>query len=140
MYKILVAVDGSECALRALGAAIHRATQAPDVSLHLLTVRAPPDADRFIGDTRGCDLVQCPVAHSEWVLDDVERRLPINVRYDREVLDGDAAEVIARRALELRCDAIFMGARGTSNPADREVGSVAARVLDLAHPPVRLIR
>jgi nucleotide-binding universal stress UspA family protein len=48
MYKILVPVDGSDCALRALEHAIERAREVRGSSLHVLTVHPEP---RVYGET-----------------------------------------------------------------------------------------
>jgi nucleotide-binding universal stress UspA family protein len=56
------------------------------------------------------------------------------------MLEGDPADVIARRAQELGCDAIVMGSRGMGRIANLVIGSVATKVVHLTALPVTLVK
>lgn len=139
--RLLVALDGSESALRALSAAVEH-TRATPACLHLLTVRSPPPEEhRALGAAAPKRIELLAAAHDEWVLRQAENRLPpAGVRYTREALEGEPAELIMRRAAELKCAAIFMGTRDSERNRTPGMGSVAARVTQLSTVPVRLVK
>ena len=140
MQKILVPVDGSENALRALRHAIVVANSSAQAELHLLYVQNPipphlhlnfpidsikkaeaKEADKvLLAARRLCDqaAVSC-VAH---------------------VRVGAIAQTIAAGADELQCDAIIMGTRGMNAVASLIIGSVTTKVIHLAQVPVTLVR
>lgn len=57
-----------------------------------------------------------------------------------EVAIGPAAQTIAAIAKRLKCDLIVMGTHGRSGLAHVVLGSVAERVLRMAHCPVLAVR
>jgi len=61
------------------------------------------------------------------------------VNYRAERLIGPVAETIVERARTSASDMIFMGTRGMSALASMALGSVATRVLHLAHIPIVLV-
>jgi nucleotide-binding universal stress UspA family protein len=142
MKKLLVAVDGSEAALRALQAAIALAKPAPDSSIHLVHAHEEP---RVYGEIaiyvtpekmRALQRKQC-----EAVLDRAEAKLKgAGVRYTRELLEGSLGRTIAGHAERLGCDAIVMGRHGESAIGDLLMGSVAQKVLHASRLPVLLVR
>lgn len=66
------------------------------------------------------------------------KRAGIDFRLHLEM--GEAAEVIAKFARKLKCDAIFMGTRGLGPVKGLVMGSVATKVLHLAAAPVTLVK
>jgi nucleotide-binding universal stress UspA family protein len=142
MKKLLVAVDGSGAALRALQAAIALAKLAPDSSIHLVHAHEEP---RVYGEIaiyvtaekmRALQRKQC-----EAVLDRAEAELKgAGVRYTREALEGPIGRTIAEHAEHLGCDAIVMGRHGESALGDLLLGSVAQKVLHASRLPVLLVR
>jgi nucleotide-binding universal stress UspA family protein len=62
------------------------------------------------------------------------------VPYEKEILIGNIAEVIARRADELGCDGIVMGTRGMTAIGGLVMGSVATKVVHAANVPVTLVK
>jgi nucleotide-binding universal stress UspA family protein len=142
-HGVLVALDGSDCSFRALSAAIDRSLEIADSVLHLLTVRPPlDDLDALPSAWRQRRRKQSlPVLRSTWVLRQAEQRIPVAAfQYTKEILEGDAAKLIAYRAGQLRCELIFVGAHGAGRGEKHELGSVAARVCAMSLIPVRLIR
>jgi nucleotide-binding universal stress UspA family protein len=140
--KLLVAVDGSGAALRALHAAVALASRVPDSSIHLVHAHEEP---RVYGEIavyvtpekmRALQRKQC-----EAVLDRAEAELKgAGVRYTREALEGPIGRTIAEHAERLGCDAIVMGRHGEGALGDLLMGSVAQKVLHASRLPVLLVR
>lgn len=142
MHKLLVAVDGSENARRALEHAIAMARSMPGLSIHLVTAHeqslgfgVTPD---YVAPER---LAELQHAHSRQVLAPAKARLDeAGVPYTSEVLVGPVAQVVVERAEALGCDGIVMGARGKSPVANLLLGSVSTKVVHLARVPVTLVK
>ncbi|HMM53747.1 MAG TPA: universal stress protein [Candidatus Desulfobacillus sp.] len=141
MRKILVPVDGSPNAERAVRHAIALAATCPSMEVLLLNVQ--PEIDdihvrRFmkkeeieaICETRGGDALRSARELLE----------AAGVGYAPQVLIGPVAETIARAALEQDCDGIVMGTRGLGAVAGMLLGSVATKVIHFADVPVTLIK
>lgn len=140
--KILVPLDGSECALRALSALVAQREfwrAAPEI--HLLHVHPPIP----IG------LVQAHVGHEalqrhyreegEAILQPACSLLEqVGLVYNRHIHVGQAAEVIVRQAGELACDFILMGTHGRGAIGQALLGSVAHKVVHMAACPVQLVK
>jgi nucleotide-binding universal stress UspA family protein len=123
MRRILVAIDGSETALRALDFAVQQARRAPAAELHVLTVQ--PTLSNY----------------ARAILEVAAERLQAaGGRFELEQTEGDAAETIARRAAELDCESITMGTHGLSSFGILFMGSVAQRVVHHATVPVTLVK
>lgn len=142
MRKLLVAVDGSGAALRALHAAVSLAKLVPDSSIHVVHAHEAP---RVYGELQ----VYVPPEkmralqreHSEAFLDRAEAELKgTGLRHTREVLEGPVGRTIAEHAERIGCDAIVMGRHGESALGDLLMGSVAMKVLHASKLPVLLVR
>lgn len=142
MYKLLVPVDGSENALRAVRHAVGLVKLMRQASIHLvhahdeprvygeLAVYVPPD--RMAAMQR---------EHSEAILAEAERPLKESgVAYTKEIAVGPVAQAIAECADRLGCDAIVMGTRGHSTIGNLLLGSVATKVVHLSRLPVTLVK
>jgi nucleotide-binding universal stress UspA family protein len=142
MKKLLVAVDGSGAALRALHAALALAKLSPGSSLHLVHAHEAPrvygELAVYVGQEK-MDALQR--AQREAVLDRAETALKdAGVPYTRDVLEGPLGRTIAEHAERLGCDAIVMGRHGESALGDILMGSVAMKVLHASRLPVLLVR
>jgi nucleotide-binding universal stress UspA family protein len=142
MYKTLVPVDGSDCSLRALAFAIERTRGVPGASLHVLTVHPEPwvygQTAVYAGRER---MEQLAAQRDVQILSSAEELLTgSDASYVTEALEGDPAEVIARRAIETGCRSIIMGTRGLGRVANLVLGSVATKVVHLAALPVTLVK
>ena len=140
--KILVPIDGSEPAWRALEFAIRMVSGAPDGAVHVLYVHPRIDVagkvQIFVSEQHMRELA---MKESRWLMDAANERLRSAAsRHATEILEGDPAEVIARRAQELGCETIVMGTRGMGRMANLVMGSVATRVVQLTQTPVTLIK
>ena len=142
MRKLLVAVDGSGAALRALHAAVSLAKLVPDSSIHVVHAHEAP---RVYGELQ----VYVPPEkmralqreHSEAFLDRAEAELKgTGLRHTREVLEGPVGRTIAEHAERIGCDAIIIGRHGESALNDILMGSVAMKVLHASRLPVLLVR
>lgn len=142
MRSILVAIDGSESALRALDFAIKQASHSPQAKLHVLTVRPPATTyaawEIYVTADR---IEEVARARARDILVEAERRLKDSgCRFELEQLEGEAAEVITRRATELGCESITMGSHGHGTFGILFMGSVAQRVVHQATVPVTVVK
>lgn len=143
MVKILLAADGSESAVRATRKLVENAAaykEPPQVEL--VTVHLPiPHVGGFSGVVVSHEMVEqyyreeCEkaLAPSKQVLDQAR------IRYTPHSLVGDIAKCIVEHADKTGCDMIYMGTRGMTAMSNMLVGSIATKVLHLAHIPVVLI-
>ena len=139
MQKILVAVDGSEHALKAVQ---HVARRAADggVEVHLVNVQYPVHGS--VGSF--VDASQIKAYHKEEgekiIAPARELLEKANVPYQHGLFVGEPAEVITRFAKEQGCDEIVIGTRGLGGISSLLVGSVATKILHLATVPVLLVK
>jgi nucleotide-binding universal stress UspA family protein len=141
MANILVPVDGSRNAMRAIDYAIRLANGGP-LELHLLTVAPPLDDYGMVAaylsrqqhtremKVRGASVLQGATARA---------RAP-KVKTTTHLVIGDVPDSIVRTARRLHCDAIVMGTRGMGLLKDLLLGSVASKVLHLTRIPVTLVK
>lgn len=142
MKKILVPMDGSGAAMRALAQAIALAKLVPGASIHV--VHAHDEAwvygEIAVYVTRE-KMEALQRSQSETLLAPAEAELKAaGVPYTKEVLTGPIGKVIAEHAERLGCDAIVMGRHGKTALGDMLVGSVAQKVLHASKLPVLLVR
>ena len=137
--KILVPVDGSAAALRALEFAGSRKRRtAGDVSILVLNVQAPLPPSRYVTPA----MIKDHSSHlSQAVLRSARstaRRRKLDARF--YVRQGDPATTIARFAKAMNCREIIIGTRGRGRAAMFVLGSVAMRVVQLSRVPVTLVK
>jgi nucleotide-binding universal stress UspA family protein len=142
MQKILVPIDGSACAMRALGYAIKLAKEHGPAELHLVTVYPEPviygEIQVYISQDRMKELQR---KHCEDVLRPaVEEAAKAGVIFTSEMLTGETASEIVRRTGELGCDCIVMGTHGRGAIGALVMGSIAAKVVHLSEVPVTLVK
>ena len=142
MRRILVAIDGSDSALRALDFAVTQASHAPAAELHVLTVQPTLSnytaAEIYVTPER---IQQVAAERARSILQAAAERLKsVDCRYELEQLEGDAAESIARRAAELGCESITMGTHGLGSFGILFLGSVAQKVVHYTTVPVTLVK
>jgi nucleotide-binding universal stress UspA family protein len=142
MRKILVAIDGSENALRALDFAVQQASYTPPAEIRVLNVQATPSANTaweiYVTAAR---IEEIAAERARAILDAaVERLRGSSCASTLEQLSGDPAETIARRAAELGCESIVMGTHGLSALGVLVMGSVAQKVMHHTTIPVTLVK
>ncbi len=142
MPKILLAVDGSEHALRAAQKLVQNAAwyrEPPQV--RVLYVHLP------VPEVHGLHRVVGSQALQRYYQEEGEARLApcrkllerAGIPFGAEVAVGPAAETIVARAKKARCDMIYMGTRGMTAVTNMLLGSVATKVLHLSRIPVVLV-
>lgn len=141
MLKLLVAVDGSENALRAAHHVAELARRGVRVEAVLLNVQ-PPVMSGEVGTIAPAEITEEARAAAATEALGAARALfggtvvPVVVR----ATTGDPAEAIAAAAAELGCDGIVMGRRGLGPLASLALGSVSSKVIRLADVPVTLVK
>jgi nucleotide-binding universal stress UspA family protein len=142
MLKVLLPVDGSESSARATEQLIkmlawYKERPAVDlVAVHLPVPRLP-----------NMNLVVSEEAIQRYYAEETDAMLApsrnaldaAGVTYTEHKLVGQIAESIVDQARRSGSNMIFMGTRGMTALSNMVMGSVATRVLHLAHIPVVLI-
>ena len=143
MKTILVAVDGSEQAQRALDEAL-KLYMTDSMHIHLLTVCEPIHVNEvFFKDTLS-DMRQLEDEHmakGREVVEAAAAKLKASgVSHDVHVEIGHPAQTIVDTAQKYHCELIVMGTRGLGAIRTLAVGSVANKVVHLAEVPVLLVK
>ena len=140
--KVLLPVDGSDCALRAVDHLIAHCAWFREVpEIHLLHVHAPIPIGRVQAHIGPETLRAYYHEESQEQLLAAQQKLDAaGLFHTTHIHVGLPAEVIANISEELGCDLIIMGTHGRSGVAGLVMGSVANRVLHLAKPPVLLVK
>lgn len=141
--KVLVPVDGSECALRAVEYLIKKRVFYGDPAqqeVHLLNVQhpVPGDVDMFVNHDEITRF-----HHDEGIkaLQGARKLLDeAGANYKVHVSVGDPAEVIAGFSKKLGVDKILIGTHGRGTVAGLLMGSTTRKVLHLATVPVELVK
>ena len=140
MRRILVPVDGSDNALRAVRYAASLAKELPDVQLELLNVQDPlPNHVRAV--LSESDIARWQSGYSSLVLEPATQILDAShVPYRVGSRVGSPANEISQQVHDRECDAIIMGTRGLGSLASLVIGSVATKTIHMAKVPVTLIK
>jgi len=128
MLRILVPVDGSANALRALRHAA-KSLKNQNGIIHLLHVRAPYD---------GYGMVGAYLSPSRQPAEALLKRAGLSAT--RRIASGNVPRCIATEVRRQRCNAIVMGTRGLGAIGSLMLGSVATGVVQLARVPVTLVK
>ena len=142
MRRILVAIDGSDTALRALDFAVQQARGTPATALHVLNVQPTLSnytaAEIYVTPER---IHEVAAERARAILAAAAERLKsAGCPFELEQLEGDAAETIARRAAELGCESITMGTHGLGSFGILFLGSIAQKVVHYTTVPVTLVK
>lgn len=140
--KILVPLDGSELAERALQPALELAEG------EVILLRVPVLKHMMMPDVAGeygwlwpdQSLAQCRLEATDYLKHIEQQRGRSGLALRGEVLDGDEASVIVATAAEEQVDLIIMSTHGYSGIARRLLGSVTERVLRSTSIPVWVVR
>jgi nucleotide-binding universal stress UspA family protein len=143
MEKILIAVDGSEHAGRAVEYVIARRARLPnpaDLEIHLLNVQMPLPS--LAAEAAGAERVR--QHHHDEGITALQRGRTVldvaNVPYVYHIGVGEPGETIASYAREQGCSEIVMGTRGLGSVSGLLLGSVANKVVHLTPLPVTLVK
>jgi nucleotide-binding universal stress UspA family protein len=140
--KILVPIDGSQNALRALRHVLdNRAWYSEPLEVHLLNVQLPVASGgvkMFISQDQLNEFYeeqgQAALKPARDLVQAAELACHVRVGV------GDTAAMIAGYARDEGCAFIVMGTRGLGAIANMLLGSVATKVIHLAEVPVLLIK
>lgn len=141
--RILVSVDGSESANRAAAHAAALAEGRPDAEIILLNVQNQQTLD--ISDISRVTSVGANAKHAadqskKALRQAIELCRKAQVKFNTRSAFGPIAETIAKIAAEIAADQIVMGTRGFSSWQGMVLGSVSAKVIQLARVPITLVK
>ncbi|WP_322923487.1 universal stress protein [Paenibacillus campi] len=137
--RILIAVDGSEHAQRALEHAVTLA-QAMHIAPHLTVLHVNPTM-MVAEPPLGVDIGERLDEEGREVTEPYRQYLDTTgVAYDVRYHTGDPATVICDIANEHRIDLIVIGTRGMSTMSELFLGSVSHKVIQHAHCPVLTVK
>lgn len=141
MRTILVAVDGSACAERAIEEIINMTRQSGPMDVHLINVQPRIFAEESLvfGDISRIDKHYYEaggkaLARSEQTLK------AANIPFTSHRGMGPIAQTIVAKTAELNADAIVMVTHGHGRLSGMLLGSVSNKVLHLSPVPVTLVR
>lgn len=136
MATILIPIDGSDIAFRAIAHAGRRHFRGEKFETIIVTVlsRAESKMHHDLMKQQRDDVLNRMLAHHS-VANHV-RQLAAKT----QVLTGEPAPMIASFALQAHCSEIIMGTRGLGVVSSVLMGSVATKVLHLVKIPVTLVQ
>jgi nucleotide-binding universal stress UspA family protein len=142
MHKLLVPVDGSDNAMRALEYAIRLAKECGPTELAIAYAHEPPivygELAIYVPPGEAKELQR---KHGEDILRPfIETAKRAGVTFSSQVLIGDIPQSIVSCAKTLGCDGIVMGTRGMGSILNLIAGSVATKVIHLTKLPVTLVK
>ena len=139
--KILLPVDGSEGSVHAAQHVASIAARMKALEVHLVNVQPLGDDWMVRRMIRQEELATMEKGWAELAIAPARDILKAaGVPCSEHVLQGEAAQSIARLARELACDQIVMGTRGLSALSELLMGSVTVKVLHLVGIPVTLVK
>jgi len=140
MKRLLVPVDGSQGASRALAHAIGRAREVKS-EIHVLHVVPPMSYDELRIYAERDDIATIRREANQRLLSSATEELKAaGVACVAHLLDGDTAQTIVQFADAQGMDEIILGSRGMGALSGMMLGSVSSRVAHLARMPVTLVK
>jgi len=142
MLKVLLPIDGSKSATRAAKKLVETlAWYNGRPQIELLAVHLPVPRFANMGRVVSNKMIEryysdeckAMLAPSQKILD------AANVKYTVHTVVGSIAESIIEQAKQSGSDLIYMGTRGMTALSGMVLGSVATKVIHLAHIPVVLV-
>lgn len=141
MRKVLIPMDGSRSAMRALGYVLRQAAR-EDVSVQLIYVHfVPPFYENPGAYLRRDENRRLAGKCAKAALGPAVRKLTrAGIEHHTMVKLGDEAPEIARAAAGMNCESIVMGSRGLGVVKSLVLGSTAMKVIHLATVPVTIVK
>jgi nucleotide-binding universal stress UspA family protein len=137
--NLLLAVDGSEHAMKAAQAASNLANAMNSQTLRI--VIAYDTIPVHIGDPYMQNALNARISETEEILQQtVQVVWAVSAQIYTEMIEGNPAETILEVARSRNTDLIIMGARGLGKLAGLPLGGTSQKVLSLAPCPVLIIR
>ncbi|WP_129247149.1 MULTISPECIES: universal stress protein [Achromobacter] len=142
MLNILVPVDGSDNADRAVLYARQLAQGAGSARVHLLNVQTPVQGRAGLSRLITQEMIDdFYVREGQEAMEEARKLLDVTgTAHASHVAFGHVATEIAGYARDHDCARIVMGTRGNGSLANILIGSVANQVLQLADVPVTLVK
>lgn len=141
MHTILVPVDGSKHARKALKHAINIVKDCPVAEIHIINVQPAflPLSELSLLDADMVEKMQHEEAKKAlqsacYLLDKA------GLKYSKHLEIGAIATTIINYAKVHKCDSIIMGTRGMGAFGNWVLGSTANKVVQLAEVPVTLVK
>ncbi len=148
--KVLVPVDGSEYALRAVehagsialaaGLGVVLLHVSPMGPLEMMQVMGYPAGAQKLADASASEFEKLRGEQAEKVIRAARERLPAGLVVQTIIESGSPAEAILNHADGLGDAIIVMGNRGLSGLRELVIGSVSSKVLHHARCPVTIVR
>lgn len=143
MKKLLLPIDGSDCALRAVDLVISQRAlyrDPDDFEVHLVNVQLPfsSNVSRFVSHEQVARHHREESEKAQQQARAVLAAAGVKTICHHEV--GSPAETITRLADSLHCDRIVMGTYGRGALKEFLVGSTTLKVISLAHVPILLVK
>lgn len=140
MRKLLIPVDGSDNALRAVEYAAKAARREPDLQFELLNVQEPFTPKAYASLSHE-EISRLLTAEAKRILRPASQILDrAGVRNAAHYRIGEIGPAIADHVRENGCDAVIMGTRGMGAVGNLVLGSIATKVIHLVDVPVTLIK
>jgi len=136
--KILVAIDGSKNAYKALEYAIRLSI---DYGAELFLLTVVPDFEPKCDEESVYQkmLTERAESYLDSAKEEVEETNQ-DIKFETEIVFGDPAEKIITIADKKQVDLIVLGSRGLSGVSRWVLGSVSDRVSDYAHCTVLIVK
>lgn len=139
--RILLAVDGSEHATKAVDVAVHLAAKEPNATvrvLHAMTLVVP---DGGLGWQYVQEGIEAQTVHAEELVSKTRAQLEAaGIKTDGKVAQGSPAKAVVEEAKEIGADLIIVGSRGLSKWQGLLLGSTSHQVMQMSHCPVLVVR
>ncbi len=141
MLKLLIAMDGSENAMRAAAHVCHLVRRGVAIEAVLCNVQ-PPVRSGEVGVIAPIEVAERKRTTRAATAFAPAVRLLAEARITPTTLEvmGDPAEEIVRAAKSLHCDGIVVGRRGLGAMASLVAGSVSSAVVRASHLPVTVVK
>jgi nucleotide-binding universal stress UspA family protein len=137
--KILLAVDGSEHALRAATVAGDLARVVQPNEFRVVVAYDPVPI--YLGEPNLGQAIAARMHESQEIFEKAKEKVgKIAVEVDAELIEGPTAEAIVSVAATRKSDLIVMGSRGLGRLAGALLGSNSQKVLSHASCPVLIVR
>lgn len=141
MQKILIPVDGSKHAERAVSSLIKQHQSASPLDIHLLNVQIPVESGHARMFVSKNDLDAYYRDEARQALDGPGKLLKqAGIPYKEHLAIGHVGETIVNFAEQHQFDQIVMGTHGRSGLTGALLGSVANDVLRASKVPVTLVK
>ena len=137
--RILLAVDGSEHAIRAAKVAAEMAHCMKSVEIRIVVAYDPIPS--FLGEPNLQAAINARLNEAQGILKKaVELVGNSHIDVHTELIEGDEAEAILEVAKTRKSDVIIMGSRGLGRLAGLLLGSTSQKVVSHAPCPVLIVR